>query len=171
MDTSVFKAQEYRNILLFFFPIVIENIGEKHKKEHQLWLTLVFMVKSCVLPNEKFEHVEKQTIHEACELFYNLFFELFGHQNCSYSIHIVGSHILKVRGNVPLTERSAFPFESFYSEMQNLFKSGTHSPLKQILGNTIMKRTSEHHNCEKSIHYKEYQKHKKNGKKLIHLYI
>ena len=32
LDTSTLKAQEYRNIILFFFPIVIQNIGEKKRK-------------------------------------------------------------------------------------------------------------------------------------------
>ena len=161
LDTAVLKAQEYRNILLFFFPIVLANIDGKYQKEHQMWLSLVFMIKSCVIQNEEFQHVDKETIIKSCELFYNLYFELFGQQNCSYSIHIVSSHLLKVRGNVPFTERSAFPFESFYSEMQNLFKSGTRAPLKQILGNTFMKRTIEHHTCEKTIVYKEEEKQDK----------
>lgn len=111
------------------------------------------MVRSCVLPNTEFENINKASIVGACELFYNLYFELFGQQNCTYSIHVVGSHCLKMRGNVPFTERSAFPFESFYSEMKNLFKAGTPSPLKQILQNTIMKRSIEHHVCQKSIVY------------------
>lgn len=155
LDTAVFKAQEYRNCVLFFFPIIIQNISENFKKECQAWYTLVFMIRSCVLPNEEFEHVNKATIISACELFYNLFFELYGHQNCIYSLHVVASHLLKMRGNVPLTERSAFAFESFYSEMKNLYKPGTPSPLKQILQNTLMKRQLEHHVCKKTLFYKE----------------
>ena len=153
LDTGVYKALEYRNVILFFFPIVIDNIPQQYKKERQLWLTLAFVVRSCVLPNSEFDHINKATIVSACELFYNLYFELFGQQNCTYSIHVVGSHCLKIRGNVPFTERSAFPFESFYSEMKNLFKAGTTSPLKQILQNTSMKRSIEHHVCEKTIVY------------------
>ena len=153
LDTATLKAQEYRNIILFFFPIVLKNIGESEKKECELWLTLVFMIRSCVIPNEEFDNVKRQTIFDACELFYNLFFELYGQKHCIYSVHVVGSHLLKMRGDVPLTERSAFQFESFYSEMKNLFKSGTNAPLKQILRNTIMKRTLEYHTCKKTIKY------------------
>ena len=161
LDTANFKAQEYRNTLLFFFPIVLENIRNNWKKERQLWLTLVFVIRSCVIPNEEFDHVSKETIVSASELYYNLFHELYGQKNCIYSLHVSSSHILKMRGNVPLTERSAFRFESFYSEMKNLFKSGTKSPLKQILLNTIMKRKLEHHTCEKSIFYSEKNDEKK----------
>ena len=90
---------------------------------------------------------------DACELFYNLFEEVYGQNNCSYSVHVVGSHILKVRGHLPLTERSAFMFESYFSEMKNLFQPGTPSSLKQILKNSIMKRSVEYHTCQKSIFY------------------
>ena len=155
LDTTVYKALEYRNALIVFFPIILKNIPIQYKKERQLWLTLVFMIRACLLPNEEYQIVNKATIATACELFYNLFFELFGQRNCTYSVHIVSSHLFKMRGNVPLTERSAFPFESFYSEMKNLFKPGTPSPLKQILKNTYMKRLLEHHVCEKKIVYKE----------------
>lgn len=160
LDTSVFKAQEYRNVLLIFFPIVLENIPATYKKEHQLWLSLVFMIRACVLPNNEYELVSKESIIKACELFYNLYYELFGQRNCTYSIHVVGSHLLKVKGTVPLTERSAFKFESFYSEMKNMYQAGTKSTLKQILRNTMMKRQLEHHTCQKSIFFQEQRKTK-----------
>lgn len=153
LDTGVYKAQEYRNVLLFFFPIILKNIPENHKKERQLWLSLVFMIRSCVVPNCEFENVSIATIHSACELFYNLYFELFDQRNCCYSIHTMSSHLMKIRGNVPLTERSAFRFEAFYAEMKKLFKAGTSSPLKQILQNAYMKRALEPHVCEKNIFY------------------
>ena len=133
----------------------MKNIPEQHKKERQLWLALVFMIRGCIVPNEEFENVNKARIASACELFYNLYFELFGQRNCTYSVHVLSSHLFKIRGHVPLTERSAFPFESFYSEMKNLFRAGTSTPLKQILKNTYMKRLTEHHVCEKTIYYKE----------------
>ena len=136
----------------------MKNIPEKYKKERQLWLTLVFMIRACVIPNEEFENVCKATIVNACELFYNLYFEVFGQRNCSYSVHVVPSHLLKIRGNVPLTERSAFRFESFYAEMKKMFKAGTTSPLKQILQNTYMKRSIEHHVCQKTIVYEAKKK-------------
>lgn len=155
LDTSIYKAQEYRNVILFFFPIILENLPESYKKERQIWLSLVFMVRSCVIPNEEFSHVNQAQIVNSCELFYNLFHELYGQRNCAYSIHIVSTHLLKIRGNAPLTERSAFPFEAFYAEMKKLYKAGTSSPLKQIIANAFMKRSTENHNCKTTILYQE----------------
>ena len=129
------------------------------------------MIRSCVLPNSEFENVNKATIHSACELFYNLYFELFGQRNCTFSIHTISSHLLKIRGNVPLTERSAFSFESFYSEMKKLFRAGTSSPLKQILQNTLMKRSTEYHVCEKEIVYEpQKNNHTLENNSLIYTY-
>lgn len=157
LDFAVFKAQEFRNLLLFFFPIVVDSIEPEYKKERQVWLNLVFVVRACILPNNEYENVEKRILFKACELFYNLFEETYGQKNCSYSVHVLGSHLFKIRGNQPLTSRSAFMFESFYSEMKNLFKPGTVAPLKQILKNCLMKRTVEYHTCSKSIHYAALQ--------------
>lgn len=170
LDTSVFKALEYRNILIFFFPIVIENIAPKFKKERQLWLSFSFMIRACIIPNEEYDNVSKEAITRACELFYNLFYELFGQENCTYSQHQVSSHLFKIRGNQPLTERSAFRFESFYSEMKNMFKSGTNAPLKQILRNTLIKRQLEYHTCVKSVKYAKYKNNVMEDNSLIYLY-
>ena len=153
LDTSVYKAQEYRNVLLFFFPVILKNIPDQNKKHHQIWLSLVYMIRACVIPNEEFDQVSKPSIVNSCELYYNLFHELFGQRNCTYSVHTVSSHLMKVRGDVPLTQRSAFYFESFYSEMRQMFKPGTSTPLKQILTNSYMKRSIEFHKCEKTIFY------------------
>ena len=163
LDFSVFKALEFRNLILFFFPIVIESIEPKFVKERQLWLNLTYVIRACIFPQTEFEKVNKKTIFDACELFYNLYEEVFGPKNCTYSVHVVGSHILKIRGNAPLSERPAFMFESYFAEFKNLFRPGTPSPLKQILKNTILKRTVEHHVCEKTVYYGTEGKNSENN--------
>lgn len=153
LDLSVIKAQEYRNIILFFFNIVIDCIETAYPKEKIIWLCLAFMLRACILPNKEFECIELINIKNVCKKFYYLFDKCFGPNNCSYSVHVLASHLLRIRGDNPLTHRSAFVFESFYSEMKNLFRPGTVSPLKQILTNTVMKRSLEHHTCSKPIRY------------------
>ena len=97
--------------------------------------------------------------------FNELFEETYGQKNCSYSVHIVPNHLLKIRGNEPLTHRSAFKFEFFFSELRNLFHPGTVSPLKQILKNCFVKRILEHHECEKTTYFSA-EKKTKPGKKF-----
>ena len=162
LDLSVMKASELRNILIFFFPIVLDCIDDEFMEEKILWLHLVYVVRACILPNIEFQQIDVETIESGCEKFYNLYEKLYGKQNCSYSIHVAISHLLLIRGNEPLTFKSAFKFESFFSELRNLFHPGTVSPVKQILQNCYMKRILEYHSCEKKIHYTS----DKTGKKL-----
>ena len=131
------------------------------------------MIRSCVLPNNEFHNVDEKKIKSACEKFYKLFEKVFGQNNCSYSIHVVPSHLLEMRQNCPLTERSAFKFESFFSEMRDMFHPGTKSTLKQILTNCFMKRILEHHVCEKTTFYDVFKETENNGKEnnyLIYVY-
>ena len=152
LDFGVMKASEFRNILLFFFIIILECIEEEFEDDRRVWLHLVFMIRSCVLPNNEFQKIDKSLIESACKNFYTLYEKLYGQINCTYSIH-VSSHLLLVRGNRPLTFRSAFKFESFFSEMRHLFHPGSVSSIKQVLQNSYMKRILEFHSCEKKLFF------------------
>ena len=166
LDFSVYKAQEYRNIVIFFFPLVIKCIDPMYTEEIKLWYNMVFMIRACVLPNSEFRSLPDKLISNACDNFYRLFQKLYGKKNCSYSVHVVPSHLLQIRGAVPLTFRSAFKFESFFAEMKNLYVPGTPSTIKQILQNSYMKRFIEHHVCEKTIFY-DCEKKPVEGKTFI----
>ena len=153
LDFAVYKAQEFRNLTLFFFVLVIQCIEPEYTDEIKLWLYFAFAVRACIIPNSEFRSVPDKVISDACDSFYQLYERLFGEKNCTYSVHVVGSHLIQVRGTQPLTFRSAFKFESFFSEMKNMYVAGTMSTPKQILENCYMKRAVEHHTCEKTIFY------------------
>ena len=155
LDFAVMKATEFRNLLIFFFPVVLKCIETKFVKERKLWLQLAFVIRACVISNEEFHVISQATIAGLALDFYKHYEKIYGPSNCTYSIHIVCSHILQIRGNEPLTARSAFIFENFYAEMKNLFCPGTLSPLKQILRNCIMKRQLQTHCCSNPIKYSE----------------
>ena len=165
MDLGVMKAAEMRNVLIFFFPIVLECIEDEYPEEKRVWLHLVFLVRACVISNDEFRKVDTNDVKFASSKFYKLYEECYGRKNCTNSIHVVGSHILQMRGNSPLTFKSAFKFENFFAEMRNMFHAGTVSPLKQILQNCFVKRLLEHHVCEKSSFY-SVEKQPKPGKKF-----
>ena len=154
LDLAVFKAQEMRNILLFFFPHILQCI-EPNAKERRLWLLFTFMIRSCILPSNEFQIVDLSKIEEACEAFYILYEQLFGAYNCSYNTHVVSSHLIEMRAHGPLTFTSAFGFEAFYGEMRHSFTPGTQSTLKQIMRKTLMKRAISYHCCNNSIYYSE----------------
>ena len=156
LDFSVFKAEEFRNLILFFFPHVLACI-ETGAKERELWLYLAFMTRSCTIPDSEYFNGSISKIAMACEKFYKIYEKTFGATNCTYSIHVLCCHLLQVRLLGPLTETSAFKFESFYGEIRNAFYPGTPSTLKQILENIYLRRSLCSHSCEKSIHLANYE--------------
>ena len=156
LEFSVFKGQEYRNIVLFFFPIVV-NCIEETELERKLWLLLAYMMRACVLPKKEFQSIQIEEIHACSVQFYKLFEKLFGAFNCSYNVHIVGGHIVEMRVHGPLTMSSAFGFEHFYGELRHSFVPGTQSPLKQAFQKIMLKRALSHHSCAPPIEYTNHE--------------
>ena len=152
LDLSVMKAQEMRNILIFYFPLIVECL-DGLDKEKKLWEMLAFMIRACILPSNEYDNVNVNEIIYCQNNFYLLYEELFGPRNCTYSVHVVSSHLLCMRGSYPLTENSAFKFEAFYAELRNSFVPGTVSVLKQMLQSVLLKRILSKHVCEEKIHY------------------
>lgn len=150
LDFSVMKAAEYRNVILFYFPIVIQCIPVDDK-ERLLWLYLAFMIRSCVLSTQEFSTKLIPDIDFCSEKFYLLYEKVYGPRNCTYNTHVVSSHLMDMRYHGPLTFTSAFLFESFYGEMRNAFVPGTPSPLKQIMQNVFLKRAVSKHSCKPNL--------------------
>ena len=97
LDFSVYKGQEFRNIILFFFPLVIKCIEPTFTDEIKIWYNLAYMIRSCILPNTEFRSIPDKKIENSCETFYRLFEKVYGKKNCTYSVHVVSSHLLLIR--------------------------------------------------------------------------
>ena len=151
LDLSVIKAQELRNILLFYFPVVTKCVKE-NEKEVRAWELLAFMIRACILPENEYENVNVNHIKYCQKNFYSTYEQNYGSVNCTYSIHVVASHLFSMRSLGPFTETSAFPFEAFYAELRNSFQPGTVSVVKQMLQNVLLKRILSNHVCEEKIY-------------------
>ena len=116
---------------------------------------LAFMVRACILPEEEFQAVNVNSIKYCQKHFYITYQQLFGERNCTYSIHVISSHIFQMRAKGPLTEVSAYKFESFYGELRNSFQPGTVSVVKQMFQSVLLKRMLSKHVCYESIYYSE----------------
>lgn len=167
LDLGVMKAQEYRNIILMLYPLVLNCIPNEFQKEKKVWLQLTFVLRACTLPQKEFIKISLQIIEDTAKSFYKNYESVYGQQNCSYSVHVISCHILKIRGDQPLTEKSAFKYENFYSELKNLFQAGTISPSKQMLRNCFMKRELENHSCQKKIFF-DIEKNGKENNCLVY---
>ena len=153
LDLAVMKAQELRNVAIFFFPFITHCL-EGHDKEIKVWEMMAFMARACILPEEEFEAVNVNSIKYCQKNFYVLFQQLYGEKNCTYSIHVFACHILQMRSQGPLTETSAFIFESFYAELRKSFQPGTVSVVKQMMQTVLLKRILSKHVCCESIYFR-----------------
>ena len=155
LDFAVYKGQEFRNLALFFFPLVIECI-QPGSKEITLWLIFAYMLRSTVIPSNEFSQIDIGFVQNCCEKFYQLFENLFGELNCPYNLHVFCSHLMEIRTHGPLTETSAFKFESFYGELRRSFQPGTISSLKQMMKTVLLKRSLSNHHCQNNILISNY---------------
>lgn len=152
LDLAVLKAQEMRNILIIYFPVITQCL-KGFDKEIRLWELLAFMIRACIVPENEYENVNVNSIKYCQQHFYLMYQQIFGTKNCTYSVHVVSSHLRKMRENGPLTETSAFKFEAFYGELRNAFQPGTVSVLKQMLQTVLLKRILSKHVCSEKIYY------------------
>ena len=151
VDFSVLKAQEMRNICIFFFPLLLDSLP-KTAQERKLWVLLAFAIRASLIPLNEINFPEQEVSNCMTE-FYMLFEQLFGSYNCTYTVHVVCSHLLLIRNKEPLTATSAFPFENFYSELRHSYAPGTPSTLKQIFQSVLLKTILAHHCCSDTIYY------------------
>ena len=156
LDFAVFKGEEFRNIALFYFPLVLECI-EENAKDRQCWLYIGFLMRSSCIPSEEFANLNLQEIETICENFYKMYELLYGIRNCTYNTHVFCSHLLEIRTHGPLTETSAFKFESFYGEVRRSFVPGTPSPAKQMMQKIMLKRALSSHCCRNTIVLSNYE--------------
>ena len=154
LDLAVMKAQELRNLILFYFPLVTKCLGNR-EKEKKVWEMLAFMVRACILPENEYLNVNNNHLKYCQKNFYVLYQQLYGTKNCTYSVHVGASHIHKIREEGPLTSTSAFRFEAFYAELRRAFQPGTVSVVKQMFQSIILKRILAKHVCEEKIFLRE----------------
>ena len=154
LDLAVLKAAELRNIIIFYFLLITQCLGS-NEKEIKVWEMLAFMVRACILPQDEYENVNVNEIKYCQKYFYQYYEQLYGPKNCTYSVHVASSHLLEMKSSGPLTETSAFCFESFYAELRRAFVPGTVSVVKQMFQNVLLKRTLSHHVCEEKMILKE----------------
>ena len=153
LDFAVMKGQEYRNIIIIFFPIVVDCVEKTSPKLRRVWLLLAYMIRLCIIPNQEYDNADSTILETLATEFYQLYEEIFHPRNCTYNTHTVGSHLPNMRAHGPLTLTSAFGFEAFYGEMRHAFTPGTASPLKQIMSKILLKRKIAPHCCRPSIFY------------------
>ena len=122
------KANEYRSFLLYYSPLLFENVMESRYYLH--WLLLVNAIHILVSR----EITEKELSNAKLYLFkfVRQMEQLYGHRHVSFNIHLLTHLSDSVSAWGPLWATSAFVFEDTNRKLMNMFH-GTQGVPKQIV--------------------------------------
>lgn len=148
------KAEEYRNFILFYVFTFIDTIPASDPELLALWNYLAFLVRAYCLPDKEYEHLPINKLKKLQTRFVTKFRQHFGEYSCTYNLHQIlhMDHIRKL-GSFPKT--SAFPSECCFAKLRRSFAGGTPNPIKQILTG-MYQRFSLGHSCKKRITVANY---------------
>ncbi len=140
-DVGTFKAEEYRNMLLVYWPAVKKSLPAEAVKS---WLLLVYVIRAYLLPMDKFREMQDaDDLKEKCGMWYKTFESDFGARNCVYNAHLIW-HLDSVHRHGPLDITSAVDYESHYNLLKRSYRKGTASTGAQALVNLLLALETGH---------------------------
>ena len=144
-DLGIWKAQEYRNMVLCLWPAVVKTCASECK---HVWLLTVFLVRATCLPDDIYQRIKTAVnLKELLEQWYIKYQNVYTTSNCVYTIHMF-SHLLRIRELGPLTDNSATRFEDHYAFLKRNYHAGTDSTGLQAIRNSYLAIKSGH-KCKK----------------------
>ena len=148
LDTANYKAEEFRNLAIAFWPLVY-NTMPSCAANH--WALTVFCYRALLLQdanNKKW--LEKYDEAEVFRVWYVEFERIYGSENCSFNVHTF-HHLPEVRSLAPLTVTSAMDYESHYNILKRSYRAGTCSTGQQALTNLLL-ALRYFHSCRTATH-------------------
>ena len=144
------KAEEFRNILCFYFVILIDAISEEDNPGlKRLFATLAYISRMYYTNDDEYNEVSPTKRVKIIKQFMEKFVKIYGESYCTYNFHQF-IHYEKYRQKGPFPDTSAIPFEGAFAETQKLYRSGTRSVEKQILTGQYTRHQNTH-SCKKSL--------------------
>lgn len=146
------KTEEYRNLILFYFPALRSDPFPRPLMD--IWMGLAYAIRALCLDDEEYAHVS--SVNDVFMHVYRSWESYFGAENCTYNLHLT-SHLVLIRqhrGQLPTW--SAFPFEGMYSRLR-YFKTACRNPCKQMIAENNLFNT-RHNGCGKNISYRPARK-------------
>ncbi len=140
LDCTVYKAEEYRNLLLCYWPAVVETAPREAVK---VWLLTVYVVRAAALPDEMYENLKDDLTSDLLPRWYIAYEKAFTAENCTHYTHVF-HHLDLIRAAGPLDETSASGFEDFYAIMKQNYRAGTTATGSQALVNTMLAKKVKH---------------------------
>lgn len=93
LDHTVYKAEEYRNFVLFMFPLCWKVMPQDQDVNKRMFSMLGFLIRAYTLPDEEYQCIELATLIFVQGKFVSLMKTQHGEWNCTYNVHL-GNHIL-----------------------------------------------------------------------------
>ncbi len=147
LDLANYKAEEFRYLVLCFWPAVYDTLPPQVS---ELWLLTVFIMRVAYLPDKWYTRFEDEyDMQNLLDRWYAMFEQVFGVRHCSYNIHVFGRHLLQVRALGPLSMTSAVCYESHYNIIKRSTRPGTPSTGQQAIANSLL-ATKYKHVCKMS---------------------
>jgi hypothetical protein len=150
MDLSSWKADELKVFSLFCAVIAIKFQQQDVNKK--LWAYFVFLVRAYLLPNAEYEQIPKIVLKKANHNFLRLLQGTFSRRMFTSNTHTF-AHLEIIRQYVggPLTQASAFPYESHFGKIRAAIVVGTPNTVKQILTTIYTAYKAGNHRCENKM--------------------
>ncbi len=143
-DPAVWKAQEYRNFILCYWPSLI---GTAPKGTLKVWLLTVYIVRVLCLPDALYNRlVSNAIVTDMFRKWYVAYEKAFSGEQCTYNPHSF-THLKHVRNLGPLSETSALLYEDHYSIIKKSYRAGTPSIGTQALQTSLLS-TMIGHRCK-----------------------
>ena len=152
VEYAALKAEEWRNMILFYAVEVVELIEDNSFAD--LWTYFFIIVRSYSMDDEQLRNIEDNLeLEEIMEKFLQLWPEVLGEWHQVYNLHAF-SHLKHVRRQAMLTFTSTFFSEGLYFLMKLGFRPGTLSIGKQAIARVCLHYSLDH-KCQKRITFKQ----------------
>ena len=141
LDVAVWKAEEYRNLVLAYWPVVMRTAPRECLK---VWLLTVYVVRGASLSDNLYNQLNTEEFENVTmEDWYKLYERTFGVKACSYNPHVF-SHLNVIRKIAPLADTSARRYEDHYAVMKKNYNAGSTSQGTQTLQSTMLSQMAGH---------------------------
>ncbi|KYM95855.1 hypothetical protein ALC62_13489, partial [Cyphomyrmex costatus] len=130
---KLWKATEYRLILLYTGPLAFKSILKKNIYYHFLIMHVIVRILSSEELHEYLTYAQDLIL-----FFVKTFIELYGIENVSHNVHSLIHLVDDVKKFGPLDNFSAFKFENFMQILKNYLRKAD-KPLQQVIRRCIEK--------------------------------
>lgn len=127
-DSSHFKAKEFRNILLYTGPVILNGLLDSKKYNH--FLSLHVAVRFLEMPSLISDKVSLQYAEDLLLNFVGDFQHIYQKDLVSFNVHGLVHVVDDVRKYGRLSSYSSYSFESYLGKLSGLVHSGQHAAMQ-----------------------------------------